>query len=94
MIINERQIVILQGEMDLAVAEEIRSQLDKAVSTGCDVRVDVSRVVYIDSSCIRELLRAHAAAEIRGATLTLSPPRPNVRRTLEVADVASLIGED
>jgi len=85
--------VVLTGEMDLSVAESIRGQLTRAVDSGADIAVDLSQVAYIDSSCIRELLRAQAAAEMRGSSFVVVEPSDQVRRVLEIADVMSLMRE-
>ena len=57
-----------------------------------EVCVDLSAVLAIDSSCIRELLRFQAIAARDGKTFTVTAPNANVRRLLVAADAADLIG--
>jgi anti-anti-sigma factor len=87
-------VVALRGGIDLSVATELRVILDEALARGCDVRVDLSDVELIDSSGLRELLRAQGLAARRQHAFGVSSPSPIVRRVLEVADVAGLITDD
>jgi anti-anti-sigma factor len=84
-------VVSLRGGIDMSVAAELRAVLDEALALGGDVRVDLAEVELIDSSGLRELLRAQALAARRQRSFGVSEPTAIVRRVLEVADVAGLI---
>jgi anti-sigma B factor antagonist len=52
--------------------------------SGCKVRVDLSSVVFVDSSALAELLRAQRAAAVTGGDLVLVNPSDPVRVILEL----------
>jgi len=62
-------------------------QLSAPAKEGC-LRLDASRLTFIDSTGIRALLML---AEL-GDGITLEHPRPNVRRVLEVVGLGSVEG--
>ena len=50
--------VVLLGELDLAVADQLSARLEQLSSDGIPVRLDLSRLEFIDSSGIHALLKA------------------------------------
>jgi anti-sigma B factor antagonist len=88
------QRIVALGEADLSVAEELGTTMFRALDarTG-PVLVDCAGLRYLDSSGIRELLRAQAAAVQLDLTFGVVNPSPNVRQVLELTDVATLIIE-
>jgi anti-sigma B factor antagonist len=50
--------ITLIGELDLAVADRLSARLDQLSSDRTRVRLDLSRLTFIDSSGIRSLIRA------------------------------------
>ena len=83
-----RPVLVVSGEIDLAVAGRFAQELDSLVtdSSGTGV-VDLSGVGFIDSSGIRELLRAKRAARAGGGDLLLLHPSASCRRVLEISGV-------
>ncbi len=88
-------VLHLEGELDLAVAEELEQQLLHALR-GADERlcIDLSEVTYIDSSSVRALLRAAAIAHDRGKRVQVTSASGISRRVLELAGVEDLLGLD
>jgi len=64
-------VVTLYGEHDLSTATELAEQLEQLVDAGERVVVDLSKVDYIDSSVLNNLVRANARARTHGLRLTL-----------------------
>jgi anti-anti-sigma factor len=88
------QRVFVIGEADLSVAEAFGATLLGALEarTG-PVLVDCEALHYLDSSGIRELLRAQATAARLDLVFGVVNPAPNVRQVLELTDVETLIIE-
>ena len=82
----------MDGEFDLAAAPALREQLAAARAGGPrGVVVDMTEVTFLDSSALRELLRADAALRADGAPLVLAGLRPPVARLLELTRTTGLL---
>jgi anti-sigma B factor antagonist len=88
--LDGRPLLAVAGEIDLAVAGRFAEELGSLVSGdgGWGV-VDLSAVEFIDSSGIRELLKAKGTAQTAGGDLLLMSPSPACRRVLEISGVWS-----
>jgi len=78
-------VLKLDGEFDMAAAPALREQLESA--RAADVRgvvLDLSDVTFVDSSGLRELLRATSAFRADGKALVLAALQPAVARLLEL----------
>ena len=82
--------VLVSGEVDVSNADELRTALDQALSSGAtELTVDLAEVPYIDSTGIGVLVgAAHHAAE-RGVRLEVARPQRNVARVLGLLGVTS-----
>jgi anti-sigma B factor antagonist len=74
----------VEGELDLAVSEELRSTLDRAADEGLDVLVDLAECDFIDVSGVTVLVRADDRLAAAGRQLLLCGVRGQVRRVLWV----------
>ena len=82
-----RPALVVSGEIDLAVAARFAQELESLVGdTQGNGVVDLSGVGFIDSSGVRELLKAKKAA---GGELSLLTPSPSARHVLEISGVWS-----
>jgi anti-sigma B factor antagonist len=83
----DAQVLAISGEIDLAVAAKFAQELEKLIedSNGDTGLVDLSRVSFMDSSGIRELLKAKRDAEALGKALVLLSPSDPCRRVLEIS---------
>ena len=87
---GDRCVLAVSGEIDLAVAARFAQELEDLVNdTGGTGVVDLSAVGFIDSSGIRELLKAKRAAQAAGTDLCLLNPSDFCRRVLEISGVWS-----
>jgi anti-anti-sigma factor len=78
-------ILGLDGEFDLAAAPALREQLEAARTSGVrGVVLDLTEVTFVDSSGLRELLRASSAYREDGMSLVLAGLQPAVVRLLEL----------
>jgi anti-anti-sigma factor len=75
-------VVVLDGELDLAAAPELRRRVDEAPGPG--LVIDCSRATFIDSAVLKELLRARAELAERGVRLILVAVPTPVRRLMDL----------
>lgn len=84
-------VIVLEGEADMSAAPRFRERLDE--SLGSEVRavvLDLADVGFMDSTMLRELLRAHAAVTERGGVVALAGVQSPVRRLLELTRTSEL----
>ena len=87
--------VMVIGEIDLSVCDELQSVVDDALAQYPTVLVDLAECTYMDSSGLRVLIGAVGAATKAGRSVTAVHPTPEVRRVMALADVAEiLMGSD
>ena len=75
-------VVVLEGELDLAAAPELRRRVDEAPGPG--LVIDCARTTFIDSAVLKELLRARAELAERGVRLILVGVPAPVRRLMDL----------
>ena len=80
------------GEIDASTAPALDEALQTLpVATG-SVVIDVSDVVFIDSSGLRVLISLANRAEQVGRSVILQRPSPTVRRLLEITGLTDMFG--
>lgn len=77
-------VVVLAGELDLADAPAVSSQLHAAAGADGRVVVDLHGVTFIDSTAIGALVGVQRALKERGGTMVLRRPSRAVARLLEL----------
>jgi anti-anti-sigma factor len=82
----------LIGELDLAASGGFRERVDEALAAGArNLVVDMEDALFIDSSMLKELLRANTAAEDASGRLVLAGVRPVVERLFDLTRVRELL---
>ena len=85
-------VLMLDGEFDLAAAPAVRERLAAALAAGARAIVlDMAEVTFVDSSVLRELLRAESAQRENGVPLALAALRAPVARLLELTQTTGLL---
>ena len=75
----------LAGELDLAVSPRFHALVDEVVTEAPEMVVaDVSGVGFMDSTMLRDLLRAHRALAEAGSRLVVAGAQAPVQRLLEL----------
>jgi anti-sigma B factor antagonist len=82
-------LVELAGELDIAATSAVRSCVDEAVGSRGLV-LDLSSATFVDSSMLKELLRAGAELERYETRLVLAGITPAVRRVLDLTRTTEL----
>jgi anti-anti-sigma factor len=97
-VIPERDAVrvVPTGELDLAYAGTVGSQLGELFDAGFShVVLDLNELTFLDSTGLRMIIEANRAAKDRAIRLTLLPGRPEVQRVFEVTGTRdALFGGD
>jgi anti-sigma B factor antagonist len=88
--VTEREVqpdcrdIQVEGELDLAVAEQLDEVLAAAAAKCSRILVGLERCAFIDSSGIAVLLRARTRMEDEGNRLVVYAPTAQVQRVLSV----------
>ncbi len=83
-------LLVLGGEIDLATSGQFRAVVDEALADQVSLVADVEEVTFMDSTMLRELLRAHRDLGAAGRRFILAAPQPAVRRLLELTGTSGL----
>jgi anti-sigma B factor antagonist len=86
---EETCVIGLCGELDLANAEALESELGRALSDGdCQVVVDMSELTFIDSTGLALLVAALGRDQQDGGRLSFVPsPSQAVTRVLQMTGI-------
>lgn len=74
----------VQGELDLAVAEQLQSRLDAAIREDLELLVCLDQCDFIDSTGIAAILSARKLMAAKGRRLVVCRPSAAVSRVLDV----------
>lgn len=88
-------MVVMEGELDLKVAGLLRRQLEDSLDR-FKVRnlvLDLSRVVFIDSSGLGLILGRYKRINAAGGKVALVGSQPQVRRILELSGLLRIMVE-
>ena len=78
----------VQGEIDVANADELRTHISKALNLGpTQLIIDMAEVSYIDSTGIGVLVGGAHSAQDAGAVLRVENPQPSVKRVFTLLGV-------
>lgn len=83
-------VVRLDGEIDIATAEDVFVRLRAATLESCTV-VDLSEVGFIDASGVNALVSATRLATAQRHHLMVVAPPPQLRRILDVLDLNAVL---
>jgi anti-sigma B factor antagonist len=82
-------LIELSGELDIAATSVLRSHVDEAAGLRGMV-LDLSGATFVDSSMLKELLRASAELARYDTRLVLAGTPPVVRRVLDLTRTSEL----
>ncbi|MGH1363053.1 MAG: STAS domain-containing protein [Calditrichia bacterium] len=82
---REIQLVELDGSLEVGNAPELRHQLQTEVESGSEwVIIDLSRVTFIDSSCLGILVVAYKTTRRKGGVIKFANPSSQVRQIFDL----------
>jgi anti-sigma B factor antagonist len=86
-----RAVVSLEGELDLSSAPELRELLVAlAEKDGTDIVLDLTDLVFVDSTGLSVLVMALNRSRGAGGSITLRNPSASVMRILEITGLVSV----
>jgi anti-sigma B factor antagonist len=89
---GNRTRLALTGELDLASAPALRDRLNQSRADSRDVRLDLSKVEFIDSAGIHVLVQALTDARSEGVRLDVEGSlAPQVKRVAELTHSVHLM---
>jgi anti-anti-sigma factor len=80
---GEARELLVEGELDLAVAEQLRAALEEDPSC-TQILIGLENCEFIDSTGIAVIVQAHCRLAERGGRIALYGPTRQVRRILSV----------
>jgi anti-sigma B factor antagonist len=84
-------VVVLEGDLDLASAGEVRRRLLQLLTLPINrVVVDLGELTFMDSSGLAALCATRQAAVEQGTELVLHDLPPQARRVMELTDTLAL----
>ena len=84
--------LFVTGELDVATAPILEGAVDGAIDGQGDAfSIDLSGLVFIDSSGARAIVHAQEKAASLGSRLVLLSPTPAVRRVLELMGLDQIV---
>jgi anti-anti-sigma factor len=84
-------LILLSGEIDLALGDDLEYAGRDAIDRAAPVRVDLSRVTFIDSVGLGFLARMASAEREQGRRLALVGPPRNVRESVHLVGLAEIV---
>ena len=88
-------LVELEGDLDVSTAETLRQELIKLdLDAGIEVRVNLSRLDFLDSSGMGVLVNACRRVRRSGGSFTTVCAAGNARRVLEITGLADYLQLD
>lgn len=85
---QDRVVVRLTGELDLASAPILERALTDADVTGAPLVVlDLDGLEFVDSTGLRAILMAHSDSSDKGREFAITPGSPQVQRLLSITSV-------
>lgn len=87
-VVGGRAIVHAEGELDQVTRAQLEASLEHAMGLGIrEITVDLTRVVFLDSSAINALIQAHLKLNPEGGRLALRGASRRVQRVLQIVDL-------
>jgi anti-sigma B factor antagonist len=84
-------LIMLSGEVDLALGEDLEFAGRDAIDRGIPVHVDVSKVTFIDSVGLGFLARLASAERDKGRRLSLLGAPRTVQESIRLVGLADLV---
>jgi anti-anti-sigma factor len=87
--------IILEGDFDLTGTDRFWAVFSEALAASPrSIILNARRLTFIDSSGLRALLQARAAATDAGAVFHVSEPSPALRRIAEMTGIEDLLDDE
>lgn len=82
----------LNGEVDISNADQLRSTLNEVFKeTPADLTIDLSDLVYIDSTGLGVIIGAYGTIKKDGYKISLVKPKDNVKKLLRITNMDKVL---
>ena len=88
---HEVVVVSLAGELALGNSSELVPTLERLSTSHSGIVLDLSRLEFVDSSGLNDLVTAARAIRGNGAAIALAHPRDNIARVFQVVHLADSV---
>ena len=92
-VVNDTAVLTVAGELDMATSDGFGVDLDKALDAHTVLMVDMSGVVFMDSTGLRVLLKASTRARGAGGRISVRGRKRLVERVFKISGVDDLFSE-
>ncbi|HEX4686529.1 MAG TPA: STAS domain-containing protein [Nocardioides sp.] len=86
-----KAVIAVRGEVDLVSCDELRRVVDDALQISSHVVLDLTDLLFIDSSGLSVLVEAHRKARDAGGVLVVQNPTPMLSRLLDITRLDTLL---
>jgi anti-sigma B factor antagonist len=91
--VDDRLVIVVIGELDLATAPLLGRQVDRALADPLtSLAIDLSAVTFLDSSGLEALVTARRAARQREIPFTLASVSRQARTVIDLNGLNDLLG--
>lgn len=92
--LRDTLIVRVHGEMDLAMADQLRNEIDRQLDElpARNLIFELANVSFMDSSGLGVLLGRYKRISAGGGKIVLTRPQPQVRRIIDLAGISRIMG--
>jgi anti-anti-sigma factor len=81
--------ILVEGELDLAVAEQLKERLDGALDESANLLISLENCEFIDSTGLAAIIHAHGRFSEQGGRMAVYAPSDQVLRVLSVTGLTS-----
>jgi anti-sigma B factor antagonist len=92
--IDGATVIHVRGEIDFVTCERLRDAIEPHLAPDQTIVLDFSGVEFMDSSCLKVLVKARGMLTADGGSLVLRNPSEAARRLLTAARAEYLLDED
>ncbi len=84
-------LIHVSGEIDVATCGGLRDAIEPHLGPSQDVVLDLSKVTFMDSSCLAVLVQARGQLTADGGSLVLRNPSTVAQRLLSLTNLEDLL---
>ena len=88
---NNKRVVHLNGEIDMEVSDKARGTILPLIEAGHEVQINLSKVIYMDSSGISVLIESHQKAAEKGTKLVVKDVSKLVLKVIMMAKLEQIL---
>jgi anti-sigma B factor antagonist len=89
---ENRSIISMEGELDLATAPRLRAAISSCVDSGAHhVVIDLTKVTFVDSTALGVIIVGLREVRDQGGTLSIVCPNPRVLRAFKLTGLLRVL---